>query len=244
MVRGVPDSRRWVETRRRAGDNGQDARGHSGENERACLTFPTDEHLGWGIMKKQRPPGHVSIGKFFILATYTYTRSLLDGCDEDDARQRGMVAAIMGAQARLGIFRDIHAVDGRPAVVLSIGPGEQSRLYRTADGGSTWETRYVNRDPKGFLDAIAFWDAGHGLVFGDPVGGRFVVLRTDDAGKTWAPTAPDAMPMALATEGAFAASGTCLVTGPDGHAWSATGGAKKVGESLPLDGRRSDLDRQ
>lgn len=43
-----------------------------------------------------------SIGKFDILATYTFAGALLDGLDEDEAKQRGMVAAIMGARARLG----------------------------------------------------------------------------------------------------------------------------------------------
>ena len=50
----------------------------------------------------------VSIGKFDILATYAYAQSVLDGLDDDEAKQRGMVAAIMGAQARLGVRRDHH----------------------------------------------------------------------------------------------------------------------------------------
>jgi hypothetical protein len=44
----------------------------------------------------------VSIGKFDILATYAYAQARLDGLPEDEAKQRGMVAAIMGAKARLG----------------------------------------------------------------------------------------------------------------------------------------------
>jgi hypothetical protein len=44
----------------------------------------------------------VSLGKFDILATYTYAQALRDGLAEDDAKQRGMVAAVMGAHARLG----------------------------------------------------------------------------------------------------------------------------------------------
>ena len=44
----------------------------------------------------------MSIGKFDILATYTYARLLLDGVDDAEARERGMVAAVMGAQAKLG----------------------------------------------------------------------------------------------------------------------------------------------
>jgi hypothetical protein len=52
------------------------------------------------------PSGHVSIGKFDILATYAYAHALLSGMDDDEAKQRGMVAAIMGAQARLGIRKE------------------------------------------------------------------------------------------------------------------------------------------
>lgn len=50
-----------------------------------------------------KPNEDVKIGKFDILATYTYAQTLLDGASEAEAKQRGMVAAIMGAQARLGI---------------------------------------------------------------------------------------------------------------------------------------------
>ncbi|WP_165235106.1 hypothetical protein [Aquisphaera insulae] len=57
--------------------------------------------------------GDVSIGKFDILATYTYAKGLLDGLDDKEARERGMVAAIMGAKARLGkpsgTAEDYHA---------------------------------------------------------------------------------------------------------------------------------------
>ena len=44
----------------------------------------------------------VKIGKFDILATYSYAKALLDGAPTDEAKQRGIVAAIMGAKAKLG----------------------------------------------------------------------------------------------------------------------------------------------
>ena len=50
-----------------------------------------------GLMAKKQPSDDVSLGKFEILATYTYARALLDGLDDDEAKQRGMVAAIMGS---------------------------------------------------------------------------------------------------------------------------------------------------
>jgi len=59
-------------------------------------------------MTKRQPLDDVSIGKFDILATYAYARALLDGMTDDEAKQRGMVAAIMGAQARLGIRKEHH----------------------------------------------------------------------------------------------------------------------------------------
>jgi hypothetical protein len=66
----------------------------------------TSQVVGGDMAKK--PPGDGSIGKFDILATYTYAHALLAGLDDDEAKQRGMVAAIMGAQARLGVRKEHH----------------------------------------------------------------------------------------------------------------------------------------
>ena len=62
-------------------------------------------------MVKKHGPGDVRIGKFNILATYTYAKALLDGLDDEEARERGMVAAIMGAKARLGHTGGSHEDD-------------------------------------------------------------------------------------------------------------------------------------
>jgi hypothetical protein len=56
----------------------------------------------------KNPLRDVSIGKFDILATYTYAKALLDGHSDEEAKQRGMVAAIMGAQAHLGFRKEHH----------------------------------------------------------------------------------------------------------------------------------------
>jgi photosystem II stability/assembly factor-like uncharacterized protein len=121
-------------------------------------------------------------------------------------------------------FRDVQAIDDQTAYLLSIGPGELSRIYKTTDGGTSWTEQYRNRDPKGFLDAISFWDPSHGLALGDPINGRYEILTTDDGGKTWAKIPESGMPEALTNEGAFAASGTCLVVQGDSNAWFGTGG--------------------
>ena len=122
-------------------------------------------------------------------------------------------------------FRDIEAWDERTAIAMSIGPGEESNLYKTTDGGSTWRNVFANRDPTGFWDAITFWDRSHGALFGDPVRGRFQVFTTSDGGESWTPAPETGMPPALQGEGAFAASGSCLVSGPGKTLAFATGGA-------------------
>ncbi|MGI5245292.1 WD40/YVTN/BNR-like repeat-containing protein [Dactylosporangium sp. CA-139066] len=123
-------------------------------------------------------------------------------------------------------LRDIEAFDARRAVALSIGEGEQSRLYLTDDGGATWTETFRNPDPAAFYDCVAFFDRWHGIALSDPVDGRFRILATQDGGRHWSVQPGDGMPAALDGEFAFAASGTCLVTarsgGPD--AWFATGG--------------------
>ena len=122
-------------------------------------------------------------------------------------------------------FRDVHGVDEWVAYLLSIGAGEKSRIYKTTDGGSSWRLQLTLRDARGFLDAVAFWDANHGLAMGDPIDGRFTILTTDDGGANWKAISPEGMPAALAGEGAFAASGTCLVVEGERNAWFGTGGA-------------------
>jgi photosystem II stability/assembly factor-like uncharacterized protein len=124
-------------------------------------------------------------------------------------------------------FRDIEAFDSRHAVALSIGEGDQSRVYVTDDGGAHWTETFRNDDPAAFYDCMAFFDRRHGLALSDPVAGRFRILSTSDGGRSWRVRPTDGMPAALDGEFAFAASGTCIVTadrGGRGDAWFATGG--------------------
>lgn len=123
-------------------------------------------------------------------------------------------------------FRDVHALDAQRAWILAAGPGASGRIYRTSDGGDHWTLQFANTDPASFLDAFAFWDDTHGIALGDVLQGRFQVLITEDGGTTWKPVPPGALPLALPGEGAFAASGTCLVTRGARDAWFVTGGAK------------------
>lgn len=118
-------------------------------------------------------------------------------------------------------FRAVRAFDDKTAFLLSIGSGEKSRIYRTQDGGERWQLLYTNPDPRGFWDALAFWDDVHGIILGDPVDGHFVVMTTEDGGQSWH---RQKTPAALPNEGAFAASNSCLTLQGAHQVWFGTGG--------------------
>ena len=117
-------------------------------------------------------------------------------------------------------FRDVDAISDRVAYVLSIGPGESSRIYKTVDAGAHWDLQFRNADPKAFFDAMAFRDEQHGVAFSDSVDGQFVLLSTSD-GRSWDRVPVDRLPPAQPGEGAYAASGT-NVTLTAGHIWIGT----------------------
>ncbi|HXG65598.1 MAG TPA: glycosyl hydrolase [Blastocatellia bacterium] len=122
-------------------------------------------------------------------------------------------------------FRDIDAFDANTAYMLSIGKGESSRIYKTTDGGQHWLLQFRNSNPEAFFDAMAFWDAHHGIAFSDPVDGRFLIITTGNGGKTWTPVPPANIPPAIQGEGGFAASGTCIAVQGSNNVWFGTGGA-------------------
>ncbi len=122
-------------------------------------------------------------------------------------------------------FRDVEAFSANEAYLLAAGPGEQSRIYKTTDGGKNWALQFANKDPKGFFDCMAFWDRQHGIAVGDPVDGKFQLIRTEDGGKQWNAIPPEKLPPAIEGEGAFAASGTCIAVQGKRNVWFGTGGS-------------------
>jgi photosystem II stability/assembly factor-like uncharacterized protein len=122
-------------------------------------------------------------------------------------------------------FRDVEAFDANTAYLLSAGKDRQSRIYKTTDGGAHWTLQFTNHLPEAFFDAMAFWDRDHGIAVSDPVNGRFVMVATENGGATWAEIPATNLPLAVVGEGAFAASGTCLIAQGQANAWFVTGGA-------------------
>jgi photosystem II stability/assembly factor-like uncharacterized protein len=126
---------------------------------------------------------------------------------------------IPGAE-ELGV-RDIHAFDELDAVALTIvSPG---RVYRTHDGGYTWEMVFEDARAEVFFNCMDFADDQRGYAVGDPIDGRFLLIETLDGGKHWAPLSAPSRPQPEDGEAQFAASGTCLqATG--NNIWIGTGG--------------------
>lgn len=120
-------------------------------------------------------------------------------------------------------YRDVHAVNADTAWILSAGDGPKSRIYRTTNGGATWRLQFMNPDSAAFYDCLSFGSSTTGVAYGDASQKRTNILRTDDAGRTWKLLAPAAVPAPLPGEGAFAASGLCVVHGDANTVFIATG---------------------
>jgi len=136
-------------------------------------------------------------------------------------------------------FRGVWAWDAQTALVLSSGPGDQSRLYETTDGCSSWKLVFTNPDAAnaknpGFWDGILFLDRQRGLIYGDPVLGAarthsvgedalvIPIQKTQDGGRTW--TAANPL-KALAGESSFAASNSAMAAN-EGWIWLGTSKAR------------------
>ncbi len=126
-------------------------------------------------------------------------------------------------------FRDIDAASDTRAWAMSAGPAErhQAQIFRT-DDGATWTRQFTTSDSGVFFDAISFWDDLHGIVLSDPVGGRLLLLATNDGGSSWTRIPTDRAPAMLPGEAAFAASGTCLAVQGTSNVWIATGGGPRA----------------
>lgn len=139
----------------------------------------------------------------------------------DDGGETWNAGSVPGADSLQ--FRDVHAVSPDEAYLLSIGPGDDSRIYHTTDRGDTWQELFVSDRAETFFDCFAFWPDGEGIAFSDAVDGEFPIIRSSGGGAVWRYL--EATPTAQPNEGGFAASGTCVVTLRDGAVLIGTGNA-------------------
>ena len=120
-------------------------------------------------------------------------------------------------------FRSIVALDAKKVLVMSSGNGDKSRIYETVDGGVNWKLEFTDSRKDFFLDALACGFECYALS--DPVDGKFEIVGTHNY-QDWKELPGDGMPVALAGEGAFAASGTSLALDHEGDMYFGTGGSK------------------
>lgn len=120
-------------------------------------------------------------------------------------------------------LRDIELLDEHTAVVMS--SGYPTKIFKTVDGGESWKTVYANDNERMFLDGMDFCICGKGLAFGDPIQGKFVLLRSTDEGDSWTWDSTNA-PLALEGEAGFAASGSSIQCFNCKNVVIGTGGSK------------------
>ena len=120
-------------------------------------------------------------------------------------------------------FRSVWAWDADHAMVMSSGPGNESRLYSTHDGCRTWRLVFTNPDADGFWDGLRFDGTRFGVILGDPVQGSFAMFVTYDGGGQWTRQVNPCLRTMEPKQGAFAASNQSLAIVPLQDANSAPG---------------------
>ena len=122
--------------------------------------------------------------------------------------------SVSGASDLRGAF--VH----QNATFTVINSGKNGLIYNIDQ--STIKT--VFNTPDMFLDGIGFWENDRtGLVYGDPINEKFVILKTNDFGSTWQSVDSDWIPKSLSNEAGFAASGTGIQLIGNQTAYIATG---------------------
>lgn len=120
-------------------------------------------------------------------------------------------------------FRSLAAFDPFHAVVANAG--SPATIFFTSDGGDHWQKVYSNPDTAFFFDGIVFRNKKNGIIYGDPVNGKFIILSTKDMGKHWKLLPSKKRPGAIQGESSFAASNSAIFNLPGSkYLWIGTGG--------------------
>lgn len=119
-------------------------------------------------------------------------------------------------------FRSIVAFGSTEAIIASAG--YPSRVYKTIDAGQKWTLVHENLDSAAFMNSIAFKNDQDGIIAGDQLDGRHLILITKDGGDHWARIDSLGIPQPLINENGFAASGSCIAISPKKEYLIALGG--------------------
>lgn len=119
-------------------------------------------------------------------------------------------------------FRSVYAFDESKAIIANAGA--PANILLTTNGGATWKVVYTNTDTAAFIDGVDFWNEKEGMVYGDPINHRMLLVRTNDGGETWQELAEQERPLLNRGEASFAASGTNIRWVASREIMIATGG--------------------
>lgn len=117
-------------------------------------------------------------------------------------------------------FRSLYAFDDQRAVIANTG--SPAHILITTDGGKKWNPVYAKTHPDAFFDGMDFWNDKEGMIYGDPIDGKMLLLHTNDGGVNWNEING---PKLEKGEASFAASGTGIRCINDNQVMICTGGA-------------------
>ncbi len=132
-------------------------------------------------------------------------------------------------------FRSLYAFDGNKAIIANAG--SPAYILYSKDGGTSWTEVYKNEDSAAFFDGIDFWNSNNGIIYGDPIHKKMLLLTTQDGGASWQEKPAACRPELAEGEASFAASGTTIKCMNKKTVIIATGG--KISRLLISDDRGS-----
>jgi hypothetical protein len=99
---------------------------------------------------------------------------------------------------------DVSATSAGVVHVIGVNSaGAGGNVFRSTDGGMTWQAEAVNAFTDltaSFPDNIKFFDPQDGVIFGDPEGGYFEIYTTSDGGNSWSRVLSNEIPASLPNE--------------------------------------------
>ncbi|MBB5059024.1 photosystem II stability/assembly factor-like uncharacterized protein [Granulicella aggregans] len=190
-----------------------------------AITFPTHSHAQWEIEESHTTAslrGIHNVGGGVAWASGTNGTVLRT----EDGGYLWQTCAIPPGAEKLD-FRGIQAFDEKTAIVMSSGPGDLSRLYKTTDGCQTWKLLFTNPDKDGFWDALRALNEDTYEIAGDSVDHTLVSEKSGHVLPVWRFGPGDDPDSRLSdyffelhaepNEGGFAGSNSTLVIGLKPH---------------------------
>src|ERR1700722_9065234 len=123
----------------------------------------------------------------------------------------GKTFAFLGIDKAKGQdLRGVQSFGSHIAYVFSVGTENKSHIYKTTNGGRSWQVQYSDPRPAFFLDGLICRSEKDCFAISDPIDNKFPILHTDD-GERWIELPKRTEPPRPPPEGLFAASNTSMI---------------------------------